>query len=83
VTDDRELQKLKNKIYSTTTFQEMSLLNKSMGLCFYELLGDAVEINNEIKKYDTIDHVKVKEVANSIFNEENCNVLYYKSNQNA
>ena len=83
VTDDRELQKLKNKIYSTTTFQEMSLLNKSMGLCFYELLGDAAEINNEIKKYDTIDHVKVKEVANSIFNEENCNVLYYKSNQNA
>ena len=83
MTDERELQKLKNKIYSTTTFQEMSLLNKSMGLCFYELLGDAVEINNEIKKYDTIDHLKVKEVANSIFNEENCNVLYYKSNQNA
>ena len=54
-----------------------------MGLCFYELLGDASEINNEIKKYDTIDHVKVKEVANSIFNEKNCNVLYYKSNQNA
>ena len=49
VTNDRELQKLKNKIYSTTTFQEMSLLNKSMGLCFYELLGDASEINNEIK----------------------------------
>ena len=81
--EKRELQKLKNKIYSTTTFQEMSLLNKSMGLCFNELLGDANEINNEINKYKIIDQVRVNEVARSILKEENCNVLYYKSTQHA
>jgi len=81
--DERELKKLKNKIYSSTTFQEMSLLNKAMGLCFYELLGDANDINSEINKYKIIDQKRVREVSGSILTEENCNVLYYKSIQNA
>ena len=33
----------------------MSLLNKSMGLSFYELIGDANNINSEINRYEIID----------------------------
>ena len=81
--EDRELQKLKNKIYSSTSFQEISLLNKAMGLCFYELLGDAHGINSEINKYEEIDKYRVRKVSRLFLTEENCNVLYYKSKQHA
>ena len=36
-----ELQKIKNKMESINVFGEMSVLNKAMNLCSFELLGDA------------------------------------------
>ena len=38
-----ELQKIKNKMESINVFGEMSVLNKAMNLCSFELLGDARE----------------------------------------
>ena len=77
------MQKLKNKIISSKTFQEISNLNKAMSLCFYELIGDANQINSDLSKYESISSERIREVARMLFSENNCNVLYYKSSQHA
>ncbi|MBN3036451.1 MAG: insulinase family protein [Bacteroidales bacterium] len=78
--DERELQKVKNKIESSLEFSEMNVLNKAMNLAFSELLGDASLINLEIAKYKAVTAGEVTAVAQEILKEENCSSLYYHSN---
>ena len=80
---ERELTRLKNKIQTAKAFQEQALLNRCMNLSFYELLGDAGEINNELGKYERIHEVDFKRVANQLFRKENCSLLKIKSISNA
>ncbi len=76
---ERELEKVKNKVESSNVFGEMSVLNKAMSLCFYELLGNAENINQEVDKYLCITQEDVQRVAQEMFNKENCSVLNYKA----
>ncbi len=81
--DERELQKNKNKIKSSLTFQEMSNLNKAMSLAYYELFDSSSEINNEFLKYENVSSSDIKRVASKLFSEKNSNILYYKSIKDA
>ena len=74
---ENELNKVKNKIESTTQFSETSVLNKAMNLSFSELLGDANDINLEVDKYQKVTAENIKKVANEILNEHNCSTLIY------
>jgi len=74
-----ELTMVKNKIESTTVFGEMSVLNKAMGLGYFELLGDASLINEEENKYHKITAEEVLNESQKLFKETNCSVLFYKS----
>lgn len=74
---DRELQKVKNKVESSNVFGEMSVLNKAMSLCFYELLSDADEINHEVEKYKKVNLESITRVSQDLFRKENCTVLNY------
>lgn len=76
---ERELEKVKNKVESSTVFGEMSALNKAMSLCFYELIGDAGKINMEVDNYLCITQEDVQRVALEMFRKENCSVLNYKA----
>lgn len=76
---ERELEKVKNKVESSNMFGEMSVLNKAMSLCFYELITSAEEINHEVDKYMKVQQEDIKRVANSIFQKDNCSVLNYHS----
>jgi len=76
---ERELSKVKNKLESSTVFGEMSVLNKAMSLCHYELLGDANGINTQIDKYRNVTEGDLKRIANEILIEENCSILNYKA----
>lgn len=78
---ERELEKVKNKVESSNVFGEMSVLNKAMSLSFYELLGDASMINEEVDKYLSISQKDVQRVAKFMFRKENCSVLNYKAKQ--
>jgi zinc protease len=75
--DDKELQKVKNKVESTLTFSEMSILNKAMNLAYYELLGDADLINSEINRYASVSAEDIQKMAHEILNKNNCSTLYY------
>ncbi len=75
--NDSELNKVKNKIESTTEFSETSVLNKAMNLSFAELLGDANDVNKEVEKYHKVTAADIKRMANEILNESNCSTLIY------
>ncbi|MBM3434855.1 MAG: insulinase family protein [Bacteroidetes bacterium] len=78
--NDRELQKVKNKIESTLEFSEVSVLEKAMNLSYSELLGDADLINHEISKYQAVTKEEIMATARNVFRPENCSTLYYFAN---
>ncbi|MEN9571967.1 MAG: hypothetical protein RL172_3198 [Bacteroidota bacterium] len=77
---EKELQKVKNKTESMLAFEDMSLMNRATNLAIYELLGDANLINAELDLYQQVTAAGIKAEAAAIFNDSNCNTLYYYSN---
>ena len=71
--------KILNKIESSHVFGEMSVLNKAMNLCYFELLGDAAMVNEELLKYSKITKEQVIEYGKKILVPNNSGVLYYKA----
>lgn len=61
-------------------FAEMSLLDKAMNLAYFELLGDANQLNNETGRYFKVSAEDISDQANKIFKKENASVLYYLAN---
>lgn len=76
---EEELTKVKNKLESTRQYTEMNVLNKAMGLAFAELLKDASLINEEIQKFLSVKAEDIRDVANSIFKDSNCSMMYYRA----
>jgi len=74
-----ELQKVKNKVESLIAFEDMSLTNRANSLAFYELLGDAEQMNHELEKYNVVTAEDILNESRVIFRPENSNTLYYYS----
>jgi predicted Zn-dependent peptidase len=74
-----ELQKVKNKVESLIAFEDMSLTNRAKSLAFYELLGDAEQMNHELEKYNVVTEEDILNESQIIFRPENSNTLYYYS----
>ncbi len=74
---EAELTKVKNKMESTMVFSEMSLLDKAMNLAYFELLGDADQLNSETQKYLEVSAEEIRAQAAHIFRKENSSTLYY------
>jgi predicted Zn-dependent peptidase len=79
---EKELQKVQNKIEATLEFSEMNVMNKALNFAIAELLGDANLVNKEAEKYLAVTTEQVKEQANNIFKKENCSTLYYLAKNN-
>lgn len=79
ITED-ELQKAKNKIEAMIAFEDMSILSRANNLAFYELLGDAALINEELNQYQQVSADSLVATAKNIFRAENENTLFYKAN---
>lgn len=76
---DEELQKAKNKIEAMIEFEDMSILSRANNLAFYELLGDAAMINDELGKYQEVTAASLQETAKTILKQENSSTLFYKA----
>lgn len=76
---ERELNKIFNKLESSNVFSEMNLLNKAMNLAYFELLGDANNLNYEIEKYRAVTNQDICDYSSKIFIKENCSTLFYYS----
>lgn len=77
---EKELEKVKNKTESMMAFEDMSVMNRATSIAMYELLGDANLINTELQRYRDVTAAAMLEECNIIFNDNNCNTLYYYSN---
>jgi zinc protease len=75
-----ELEKVKNKTESAMAFEDMSVMNRASSIAMYELLGDANLINTELSRYQAVTAEQLQEECRIIFNENNCNTMYYLSN---
>jgi predicted Zn-dependent peptidase len=58
----------------------MSVMSRASSLAYYELLGDAAWMNQELGKYAAVTTAEVATVANELFRSENENTLYYYAN---
>jgi predicted Zn-dependent peptidase len=77
---DAELQKIKNKTESIIAFEYITIMSRASSLAFYELLGNADLINEELSKYNAVTVEDVQQYSKEIFRPENSNVLYYYHN---
>jgi len=77
---DKELEKVKNKTESMMAFEDMSVMNRAASIAMYELLGDADLINKELEMYKAVTAAEIAEECSLIFDENNCNTLYYLAN---
>lgn len=82
ILEERELDKVKNKIESALIFGEMGIGNKALNLAYFEMLGDASMINSQKKAYEKINPQLIKKLASEIFSNQNCSTIYYKAKAN-
>ena len=74
-----EVQKVINKTESLICFEDMSIMNRAHSLAFYELLGDANLMNQELEKYQLVTPEILQQTAQEIFQDNQRNTLYYYS----
>jgi predicted Zn-dependent peptidase len=78
IVEEHELQKVKNRVEALMEFSEMQVSEKALNLAFYELLGDANQLNLVIGDYMKVSADDLRTVAGEVLRPENCSTLYYK-----
>ncbi len=76
---EAELAKVKNKFESTYIFGNINYLNVATNLAWYELTGQAGDMEREVQHYRAVDAKSLQARARQAFRRGNANVLYYKS----
>ncbi len=79
--DEQELEKVKNKFESTQIFGNINYLNVATNLAWFELTGQAEDIDLEVERYRSVTTEQLHTVAQRTFCESNAVVLYYKSDK--
>ncbi len=77
----QELQKVKNKAESTTSFHEVELLSRSSRLAYYATMGDPYRINQENILIQAITSEQLQEMAKTLFSKEKSSTMYYLAQQ--
>ena len=80
IISEEELQKVKKKTESIIAFVDISLMSRASSLAYYELLGNADLMNQELSKYQAITVQDIQHYSREIFEDNNSNLLYYYSN---
>jgi predicted Zn-dependent peptidase len=78
--NEEELQKVKNKTETMIAFEDIAVMSRANSLAFYELLGNADLINQELSKYNEVTVGDIRQYCKKVFDEKNSSVLYYYSN---
>lgn len=76
--DKVELEKVKNKFESIQIFGNMNYLNVATNLAWFELNGQAEDMEREVENYRSITAEQLQAVARRAFQRENSVTLYYK-----
>ncbi len=76
---EEELEKVKNKFESTQVFSNLSYLHVANHLAWFELLGDAHMLAQEVERYRSVTPQQLLTVAGKAFRRENGSILYYRA----
>lgn len=76
--NEKELEKVKNRYESEQIFSNMNYLSIATNMAFFELIGKAEDMNDEVRKYRSVTPEQIINTAKKCFVRENCNILYYK-----
>lgn len=76
---EQELQKAKNRLESLFAFEENSLMDRAINLAYFEWLGNAQWINEEMHRFEAVTADEVQQVAATVMQQQKANVLYYLS----
>lgn len=76
---ETELQKVKNKTESMIAFEDMTIMSRANSLAYYELLGNANLMNEELGKYQLITAEDIQQHSQQIFDVNNSNTMRYYS----
>jgi zinc protease len=74
------LEKVKNKMLTYMNFSDASLLNRTISLAYYEMLGDAQLINEEEDRFEAVTAEEVQLFAETYLRPEKSSTLFYLSN---
>ena len=74
----KELEKVKNKFESTQIFGNINYLNVATNLAWFELTGQAEDINLEVPRYRAVTVGRLREVSRQALRRENSVVLHYR-----
>ena len=78
IISDYELEKVKNKVESVRTFDNINYQRVAYRLAWFELNEKAELISEESNYYRAVDNACIQRVANDLFNLTNASVLYYR-----
>lgn len=73
----RETEKVKIKAESTVTFSNLELLNRAMNLAYFDMLGDANQVNTELDAIRKVTANDIMHQVNLILQRERASVLRY------
>ena len=79
--EETELEKVKNRYESEQIFNNLNYLNVATNLAYFELIGQAEDINKEVEKYRAVTAGQIQKAARQTFVPENCSILYYLAEQ--
>ena len=74
-----ELDKVVNKYESNALFSNLNNDELASNLAYFEMLGNAEMINEEVERYRATTLGRMADVASALFTESNCSTLYYKA----
>jgi len=75
---DDELEKVKNKYEAAQLQDNMTLLKRANNLAYYELLGDANLMHEDVRRYRAVTAADVWRYAREVFVPENSSTLIYR-----
>lgn len=79
IPDNYEMEKVKNKFESAQIFGFMNYQNVAALLAWFELLGDASDIDRQVRRYDAVTLELLQQTAKTCFTPDNASVIYYRS----
>lgn len=78
---EEELEKVKNKFESTQIFGNINYLNVATNLAWFELIGQAEDIDREVERYRAVSAEQLRVVAQQAFKDDNSVVLHYRKSE--
>lgn len=75
--DPEELQRVKNALFSSVVFSEVSISHKAINLAYYEMLGNVDLINTQEEEIESVTIESLHTLAQKLFTKDNCSQLNY------